>query len=153
MSMRVQDIMKRLPATTTVRSTLADVGRQMATIGCGIVPVVDEQQRLVGVVTDRDLCLALSHANVPASDLTVSAAMTAPPHTCREHDDLESALEKLGRHRVRRLPVVDDFGRVAGLFSLDDAALRYSEVESRTLGASIARALRAICEPALPAVR
>lgn len=151
--MRVEDIMKRLPATTAVHNTLADVGRQMATIGCGILPVVDEQQKVVGVVTDRDLCLALSHANVPASELTVSAAMSAPPHTCREGDDLESALEKLGRHRVRRLPVVDESGRVAGLFSLDDAALRYSELESRSLGASIARALRSICAPALPAVR
>jgi CBS domain-containing protein len=151
--MRIVDMMKHEPSATTPTASLAEAGRLMAAIGCGILPVIDERYRVVGVITDRDICLALANADVPASRLQVSAAMSVPAYSCRAEDDVESALNTLGHHRIRRLPVVDAGERLAGMFSLDDAALRYTEATPRAAHAlSIANALRAVCSPAVPAL-
>jgi CBS domain-containing protein len=152
--MRIVDMMKHEPSATAPTASLAEAGRLMAAIGCGILPVVDERFRVVGVITDRDICLALANADVPASRLQVAAAMSVPAYSCHAEDDVESALATLGHHRIRRLPVVDAGERLAGKFSLDDAALRYTEATPRAAHAlSIANALRAVCSPALPALR
>ncbi len=152
--MRVNDIMKHEPASIGPATSLAEAGRKMERIGCGILPVVDERHALVGVITDRDVCVALARADLPASRLTVESAMSAPARSCRAEDDVESALATLGRHRVRRLPVIDQGNRLVGLFSLDDVALRYADEEPHAAhAAAVARTLRAVCAHPLPALR
>jgi CBS domain-containing protein len=152
--MRVNDIMKHEPASIGAATSLAEAGRQMERIGCGILPVVDELHAVIGVITDRDVCVAVARADVPASRLSVASAMSSPARTCRAEDDVESALATLALHRVRRLPVVDSANRLLGLFSLDDVALCYAEEEPHAAhAAAVARTLRAVCAHPLPALR
>jgi CBS domain-containing protein len=152
--MRIDDMMKHEPAAIGPQATLAEAGNTMATIGCGILPVVDDRQGVVGVITDRDICLALARADLAASQLTVAAAMSAPARTCRVDAEVEAALATLRQHRIRRLPVVDQAGHLAGLFSLDDAALHFADEAPRAAHAAlVAETLRAVSSHPLPARR
>lgn len=92
---------------------------------CGIVPVVDVAGLVVGVITDRDICIASATRHVPPGTLRVTDVMSHPVHACLPDDAIESALGIMRRFRVRRLPVVDGEGRLHGLLSLDDVVLAY----------------------------
>ena len=91
---------------------------------CGFLPVVEHHagQRVVGVVTDRDIALHLAWADVPASQAAVSACMTAHPRTVAPDTELEEAARAMEELAVHRLPVVED-GRLVGVLSVKDIAL------------------------------
>jgi CBS domain-containing protein len=90
---------------------------------CGILPVVDEQRKLVGVVTDRDMYIALATRNKLASQLTVGDVARSEVFTCGPDDDLRTALAAMKQHHVRRLPVEGFGGTVAGIVSMNDMLL------------------------------
>jgi CBS domain-containing protein len=97
---------------------------------CGLVPVVDELKTLLGVITDRDICIATTSRSVVPSDIQVRDVMsTGTVYTCRPDDDVRTALGTMGTHRVRRLPVVDRQNRLVGIISLCDVA-RHAEQRS-----------------------
>jgi len=89
---------------------------------CGSVVVVDENNVAVGIVTDRDICMAALRYERPLLSLSVADAMTAEPFTCRGTDTVQEAEDTMSLHQVRRLPVVDDHKRLLGLLALDDIA-------------------------------
>jgi predicted transcriptional regulator len=86
----------------------------------GVLPVVDRDDRVVGMVTDRDLFLELARRNAPPSEIFVDEAMTDRPAVCSSEDDVLDCLETMRRNRVRRLPVVDEDDRLEGIISIDD---------------------------------
>jgi CBS domain-containing protein len=90
---------------------------------CGCVPVVDENLKLVGVITDRDICMAAYLQGKELSGLTVSSAMSHRPVSCRPGDEVAAAEKLLRDNQVRRLPVTDPEGKVIGVLSIDDLAL------------------------------
>lgn len=90
---------------------------------CGILPVVDHEGKLTGVVTDRDMYIALATRNRLASELTVGEVAQPHPFTCGSDDDVETALESMREHHVRRLPVEGFGGTVAGVVSMNDILL------------------------------
>lgn len=118
--MKVSDI-----ATLNVRSCDADTN--LATVAsylweqdCGVVPVVDETRRVLGVVTDRDICMAAATRPAHVSQIPAKDLMTGKPCTCRLADDARVALRVMTQNGVRRLPVVDEIGRLVGILSLAD---------------------------------
>lgn len=121
--MRVRDLMRRIPRYTTVAESLADAGRTMAETGVGALPVIDADRRVVAMITDRDICCALTRADRRPSDLRVGEVASSPTWTCRAGDNLSTALAAMREHAVRRLPVVDAEGRLDGLLSLDEVVL------------------------------
>lgn len=90
----------------------------------GAVPVVQdyESRRLVGVVTDRDLCCAVVACNLEGKGILVKQVLTRKPVRCHVEDDLDVCIELIERYHVRRLPVVDGTGRCVGIISLTDLA-------------------------------
>src|SRR6202007_1339317 len=74
----------------------------------GMLPVVDVDGKLIGVVTDRDICIALGTRNRLAGELTVGEIAMKKVLTCRPNDDVHEALSEMATHQVRRLPVVND---------------------------------------------
>ena len=82
-SMEITDVMTRALAVCTPSTDLASAGRRMNEQCCGALPVVDEDERLVGILTDRDVALAVARSDMKPSDLSVDAVMSAPVHTCR----------------------------------------------------------------------
>lgn len=153
--MKVRDIMKHEPCVTTPGSTLAEVGRIMADAGCGFLPVRGHGQHVVGVLTDRDVALAVTTRGELAAEIEVRDVMSAPVHACSPDDDIRDALGLMREHRVRRLPVVSD-GRLEGILSLDDVVLEAQAVETERFHgpfySDITRTLKAINLHQMPAV-
>jgi CBS domain-containing protein len=114
---------------------------------CGVVPVVDGRA-LHGVVTDRDLFIALATRNALASELTVGSVARESPITCTPRDDVQQAMGKMKTHRVRRLPVVDKDGTLVGIVSMNDLLLAISP-QSAT-GGKVVDTLQTISEHQLP---
>jgi CBS domain-containing protein len=118
---------------------------------CGCVPVVESNGRVVGMITDRDVCMAAYTTGQPLWQIPVSSAMARQVHAVRENEPLETAEKLMRRVQVRRLPVVDGNGHLKGILSMTDLALHAHSSEDRRgdslCGDSIARTLAAICEP------
>jgi CBS domain-containing protein len=89
---------------------------------CGAVPVVDQDLRPIGFITDRDVCMAAYTQGKDLGALPVELAMAHKIVACTSEDDLDVAAQLMREHGVRRLVVVDRDGKLAGLLSLDDLA-------------------------------
>ena len=87
--MKVKQIMTRPPLTCTIGMDLVAASRRMKETGSGTLAVLNRRGRLAGIVTDRDLALAIGDADDPAAT-TVARVMTHPVHTCRPDDDVRA---------------------------------------------------------------
>jgi CBS domain-containing protein len=121
--MKVRDLMTGDVATCRPDDPMSAAARIMWERDCGIVPVVDADGRPVGVVTDRDLCMASFTRSEALSRMPVRAAMAKEVFQCREDDDESAIHDAMREHRVRRIAVVDDAGRLRGIVSLNDLVL------------------------------
>ena len=149
--MKVQDLMTSLPESCTPDTDLAAAVQLLWDADCGVLPVVNSTREVVGVITDRDICIALGTRDQPASRIRVRDVMRTPVETCAASDDIAAALQKMKQRRVRRLPVVDDDGHLAGLLSLNDAVLATASKDG-VRSAQLLDAFRAICAHRLPAL-
>jgi len=120
--MKVQDLMTRAVATARAPDSLARAVELMQERDCGCIAVVDEASKVVGILTDRDVCLAALRTGRPLSRVNVNDSMTTKVFTCAQDDLVADAERRMGQHQVRRLPVVDGVGRLHGILSLDDIA-------------------------------
>lgn len=120
--MKVEDVCVRSVRSCTKESTLADAGNLMWEGNCDALPVVDEVGRVVGIIFDRDVCMAAAVTGQPASAMPVRVAFHPRVHTCRMLDGVRDALRTMRIRRVRRLPVVDGADLLQGMLSLEDLA-------------------------------
>jgi len=154
--MKVQDVMKAQPRTCTPDTTVAEAAHLMWDADCGVLPVVDDGE-LVGVVTDRDMYIALATQNERAAVLRVGAVATTDVVTCQPEDDVQVALATMQRARVRRLPVVGQTRTLMGILSLNDI-IRALGSDPTLRDADVVDTLKAICarteaeRPVMPAV-
>lgn len=152
--MKVEQIMSRPALTCGVHDVATCAVQQMWDADIGCVVVVDAEGRLAGVITDRDLCMAVFLRGVPLSAITVGEVMTRNVATVRPEDRLGLAEALMRSKRVRRLPVVDAKERVVGLLSLNDVARVAQLQRGRRVpevgGEEVIATLGAICEPRRP---
>jgi CBS domain-containing protein len=126
--MKCKDIMTRNPKSVTVSSTAMQTAHLMKNENIGIVPVVDEKsQKVVGVVTDRDLCLGVVAEGKNPSMTKVLEMMSGRVISCRPDDDIHKAELLMKEHQVRRITVVDQNGYCVGIISSGDLALRVDQ--------------------------
>jgi CBS domain-containing protein len=139
--LRVRDRMRRDVATCTPRDALDVPARIMWERDCGCVPVVadDGSGVVVGMITDRDVCMAAHLKGARLADLRVASAMSSRVHACRPDDTVAEAEALMRSNQIRRLPVVDAEFRLCGILSLADLA--------EGGAAEVARTLEAICRP------
>jgi CBS-domain-containing membrane protein len=119
---------------------------------CGAVPVVHGEGHLVGMITDRDICMAAYTRGLALWQIPVSEAMSKEVHSVRTKDQLERAEAVMRGARIRRVPVLDGEGRLVGILSMNDLArhAQHAVGSARKNGLSadnIAQTLAAICEP------
>ena len=130
--MRVQDVMTWEVESCAPDSNLAQVAEIMWRRDCGIVPVVENpKNRLVGVVTDRDICIASATKHLEPALIAARDAMTPSLLTCSPTDDVHVALKTMGEATVRRLPVIDPEGALVGILSLNDCILAAEKSDRR----------------------
>jgi CBS domain-containing protein len=131
--MRVGELMQKDVGSCRATDTMNDAARIMWERDCGFVPVVadDGSGRVVGVVTDRDLCMASYTRGKSLHDLRVSEGMSSDVRSCSPNDSLGSAQAEMRNGRVRRLPVLDASGQLLGILSLADIARGFSSLRAR----------------------
>lgn len=121
--MKAKDLMARNVRTVCSNQTLADAARVLWDCDCGAVPVLDERgERVVGMLTDRDICMAAWSRNQPLSDISIASVHSRELFSCVEDADIDDVEQLMRRKQVRRIPVVDSAQRVVGIISLADLA-------------------------------
>lgn len=123
--MNVLDIMAKSPAVCTPDTALPEVARMMVEHDCGAIPVVEsaESPRPVGVITDRDIVVRLVAEGRCPLEAAAKDAMTESVTTVSPQMSLAECAEVMERHQVRRVPVVDESGKIIGMVSQADIAL------------------------------
>ena len=118
--MNVAAICTRLPETISPEDTVLTASRQMMDHEVGTLVVTDGAGMPVGIVTDRDIVIRCVAEGLNPEKTKVARVMTTEVHTVHEDMSVEVGLEELADKEVRRLVVVNDAGRVAGIVALDD---------------------------------
>lgn len=150
--MLVKSMMTSEVKSCAADTSLAAAARIMSNRDCGIVPVVDAQQKLLGVITDRDVCLAVATRFRSPDELPVRDVMTKKVYTCSPDDDARTALKLMKSRAVRRLPVVTADGRLSGLISIDDLVLRADSHKGADVSnEDVLDAFKSICARAVTA--
>ena len=148
--MKIEQVMTPSPATCGVADNLAEVVERMWDANCGIVPVVDDAAHVVGVITDRDICIASATRGLAPGDIRADDMQRRPVVSCRPDDHVKTALALMKKHRVRRLPVTTDEGILHGIISLDDIALS-AGARGTVTAAEVLATMKAIYAPPVPA--
>jgi CBS domain-containing protein len=151
--MRIEQVMTKVTRTCRSGDSLDQAAQLMWESDCGCLPVTadDGSQRLLGMVSDRDVCMAIRAGADVLPDGRVGDAMTEVVRACNPGDPLSEAMAIMGEARVRRLPVVDESERVVGLLSLADlareAARQASWRKREVTSAEVGELLATICQP------
>jgi CBS domain-containing protein len=122
--MNVSDVMTKTPAYCSSDTNLGAAAEIMWNRNCGFLPIVGSQGELTGVVTDRDLCIAMATRNRLPGEITVKEVASGLTDSCKPSDDIRTALETMAEKKVRRLLVVNAAGKLEGILSADDVVLR-----------------------------
>jgi CBS domain-containing protein len=148
--MKVQDVMTETARFCRPENNLAEATAIMWEADCGFLPVVAEGGELIGVITDRDIAIALGTRDIRPSQIPVSAAMSSTVDTCSPADDIHTALKAMRRDQIRRLPVVNDEGLLMGIISMNDVVLQSQPITnhraSRLSYEDVVNTYKAICE-------
>lgn len=120
--MNVQNVMVKDARFCKPGTNLATVVEIFWEQGCGALPVVDDA-RVIGMITDRDVSIALGTRDAKAGETCVRDVTLPKVFFCRPEDDIHSALQTMRAQQVRRLPVVNYRGALEGILSLDDVVL------------------------------
>jgi CBS domain-containing protein len=137
------ELMTPSPTCCQPQHTAVDAAEMMQREDVGLVPVVDaSSNKLIGVLTDRDIVLKVVAAGRDPRGTSVSEVMTASPIACQPHESIDAVMEIMASHQVRRIPIVDKSGAVIGIVSQADLATRLAN--PRETG----EVVQAISEPA-----
>ena len=145
--MNVKELMTSPVKTCRTSALLGDAARTMLRHHCGCVPIVDGRGRLAGMLTDRDICLAVAARKQNPWEIPVRDVMSSKIVTCRIDDDVDAVLVAMKENRVRRIPIVDEDGRVKGLISIDDVIRNTGLTRGRLASDAAVDVLRHICTP------
>ena len=129
---KCSDVMTKDPTCCLVLDTAQAAAQSMKAGDIGAVLVVDSQEtkKLVGIVTDRDLALKVVAGGLDPRQTRVEAVMAREMVMCAPQDDLQRALDAMSKHQLRRIPVVDDEGRLVGIIAQADLATRLKQPEA-----------------------
>lgn len=122
--MLVKDVMTRNVTSCRPENNLAELAEVMWNERCGALPILDGSGRVLGIITDRDICIALGTRNIRASELLARDVSSSGYVSCSPGNDVRDALKTMGTKEVGRLPVVDETGRLVGILSIDDIVFR-----------------------------
>jgi len=152
--MKVQDVMTEPVRFCSPETNLAAATAAMWENDCGVLPVVADG-RAIGVITDRDIAIALGTINRIASDVLVKDAMSAKLFAALLDDDIHSALKLMRKEKLHRLPVIDADGVLKGILSLNDVALQAVHANGKKKVElsyeDVVSTLKAVCEHRHPA--
>jgi CBS domain-containing protein len=144
--MKVYEVMTIEVGFCLLEDNLTKAAEIMWQKDCGLVPVVDAEKHVVGVITDRDICIAAATRSQKTSQIKASEMNFRPVIVCAMEDDVKDVLRRMRKYKVKRLCVTNDNKELLGIISLTDILLKAGEKKSvRKL---IFSTLNAIAKPA-----
>ena len=145
--MKVQDVMTYNVQTCRPETNLADAAMRMWRGDCGILPIIADGQKVVGVITDRDICMSAATKHRDPTNIRVKEVMSGKVYGCSCDTDIQEALKIMQQKQVRRLPIISaEDGRLQGILSMNDVALKAKADREAELSAEdVENTLRAIC--------
>jgi CBS domain-containing protein len=120
--MRCAELMKQDVIYGRIDQSVRWAAQRMREARIGFLPVVDDEHRLVGVLTDRDIVLRVTAECLDPGLTLLGQVISRDPVTCRPDEPLTAAEERMAEHHKARIPVVDEEGRLQGVISLSDLA-------------------------------
>jgi CBS domain-containing protein len=151
--MKVKEIMTAYVTSCGPNATLVVAAGVMRGYNCGTLPVIDVGGKVIGMITDRDICFTVSKKDHDGSRIKVSEVISGKVYECAPTDDIKDALKTMRKKKAPCLPVVDGDGALKGILSIDDILLRARKAKgkkSRKLSyKDAARTFQAICKPRL----
>ena len=122
--MKVKEVMMGTPYTCRRETNLAEAAELMWKGNCGFLPITGADNKVCGVITDRDICIALGTRNKLAGEVAVGEVTEGKLYSCSPEDEIHLALLTMQEGKVRRLPVIASDGSALGVLSMDDVLLR-----------------------------
>jgi CBS domain-containing protein len=128
---KCNEVMTKNPVCCLPNDTVIKAAELMKSENIGSIPVIENEQtqKLVGIVTDRDLALKIIAEGRDARSTKVESVMTRKVVTCRADHDLQKALDAMAEHQLRRIPIVDNDNKVVGIIAQADVATRADQPE------------------------
>ena len=145
--MKVQDVMIRDVHTCRLETNLAMAAMQMWDGDFGVLPFLKDGGKVVGMITDRDICMAAATKHKGPAKIRVEEVITGQVYGCSPDTDIHEALKIMQQRRVRRLPVINaENGELAGILSINDVVLKAQPDGKAELSAKdVENTLKAIC--------
>jgi CBS domain-containing protein len=146
-NMKVQDVMTYNVQSCRLETNLAEAAMQMWRGDFGILPVVTQAGKVVGMLTDRDICMAAATRHRDPANIRVKEVISGKAYGCSPDTDIREALKIMQQKQVRRLPIMSaETGRLEGILSMNDVALKAKADPKTELSAEdVENTLRAIC--------
>ena len=143
---RSSEVMTKSPTCCLPSDTVEKAAQLMKREDVGPIPVVESYQtnRLIGIITDRDLAIKVVAEGRDPTATRLEEVMTRNPVACRAEDELQKVLKAMEEHQVRRIPVVDDQDHIIGIIAQADVATRIGEPMKT------AEVVKEISKPAAP---
>lgn len=145
--MKIKELSFQKPFTITRSDNLDLAANLMWEHDLGALPVANENDQVIGMITDRDIAMAAFIQGKRLIDVLVESAMSKSAIACNRDDDLSDALELMQKHQVRRIPILDNAQKLIGILSLNDVVLAYKSRPKKDLKAElVADTLAEICK-------
>jgi len=144
--MLVKDLMTRDVSSCSPDNNLAELSKMMRNRRCGALPIVDSSKRVTGIITDRDICIALGTRDSRASDVLAREVSSRGCVSCSPDNDVRDVLRTMATQEVSRLPVVDEADQLVGILSIDDIIFRAGGGHSGLSDREIIDTMRAMRE-------
>ena len=142
--MRVDEIMSKPALTCHAQEMLNIAADKMGEADCGAIAVINDEGKLVGMVTDRDICMAGLMQNLPLSEIPVHIAMARQVYAATPTQAIEDAERLMAAHQIRRIPVVGPDGKPVGVIAVNDLAREAARPQSKLRG-GLLQTLAQIC--------
>ncbi|AJC49029.1 CBS domain-containing protein [Allofrancisella guangzhouensis] len=128
--MKIANLMTKEPVILKENATILEAVKKMEECDCGILPIVDDDKNIKGVITDRDIIVRAIAKNKDLNKTQITEIMSKNPIFCEEDDSLQQAVSQMTRHSIRRVLVKDKEGTFCGILSLIDVINRVKDKSS-----------------------
>lgn len=152
-SIRVHEVMTHGATSVKAETSVEVAARLMEECDCGALPVLGENGVLVGMVTDRDITLRVVASGRDSRHAIVGDCMTPRVFSCYANESLIECMRQMAQHQVRRMPIIDDAGRLVGMVSQGDLARDAARRPFLEQKRAVSDVVSAVSEPTHPAYR
>jgi len=153
--MKVKEVMTPHAKGIWLTESLADAAKLMWENDCGVLPIIKDGRKVIGMITDRDICMALAMRDSKPSEISLEEVMTGQVFAVKPDDNIDEALETMQEHKIRRLPVINSEGELEGVLSMNDVVLKATDSKGKAKDSidyrDVLKTYQAICQHPPPA--